>query len=51
MNTIIYKEIEIVKTENGYYKFIFNGIVYTNTNIHFAKRMITFCIKNLSNNQ
>jgi hypothetical protein len=45
MNTIIYKGIEI-KIENGYYKFVFNGTLYTNTNLHFAKVMITRELKN-----
>jgi hypothetical protein len=44
MEQIIYKGITIT-IENGYYKFILNGIQYSNTNIHMAKRMITRDLK------
>jgi hypothetical protein len=44
MNTIIYKGITIT-FENGYYKYNLNGIEFTNTNIHMAKRMITRDLK------
>jgi len=45
MNTIIYKGIEIKETENGYYIFDLLGVTYLNTNIHFAKRMVTRMMK------
>ena len=51
METIIYKGIEIKKTENGYYVFILFGKEYTNTNIHMAKRMISRDLKFYSNNK
>ena len=47
MNTIIYKGIEIKKTDTGYYTFVLNGLQYINTNIHMAKRMITRELKSL----
>ena len=37
---IIYKGIEITES-NGYYLFTFNGIKNTNTNLWFAKVMIS----------
>ena len=39
-NTIIYKGIEIIES-NGYFVFWYRNTQYTNTNLHFAKRMIT----------
>jgi hypothetical protein len=45
MNTIIYKGIEIKETENGYFVFDLLGITYKNTNIHFAKKMVTSMMK------
>lgn len=45
MNTIIYKGIEIKELENGYYIFDLLGVTYHNTNVHFAKRMLTRMMK------
>lgn len=45
MNTIVYKGVEIVKTDSGYYKFSYNGIEHINTNLYFAKIMITRVLK------
>jgi len=40
----IYKGIEITKKGNFYF-FYFNGVKYTNTNLHFAKVMISRCLR------
>ena len=47
MQTIIYKGVEIQKlrkTEKGldeYYVFVLNGMKFINTNLHFAKVVIS----------
>ena len=46
METIIYKGVEIQKTENGIFIFCLDGTKYTNTNLHFAKVMISRELKN-----
>ena len=43
-NTIIYKGIEIIEL-NGFFVFWYRNNQYTNTNLHFAKCMITREIK------
>jgi hypothetical protein len=45
MNTI-YKGIEIIKVHETCYIFYFQGTKYRNTNLHFAKRMISRELKN-----
>jgi len=45
MEKIIYKGIEI-ELVNGYYVFFFNGIKNNNTNLHFAKVMISRYLRN-----
>ena len=47
---IIYKGIEIIVVRegdkySGRYVFNYNGVNYINTNLHFAKRMITRRVK------
>jgi hypothetical protein len=42
---IIYKGVEIMLLENGFYVFYMDGIKNTNTNIHMSKRMITRNLK------
>jgi hypothetical protein len=44
METIIYKGIEITKNGN-FYNFYFNGVKYKNTNLHFAKVMVSRCLR------
>jgi hypothetical protein len=46
METIIYKGVEIQKTENGNFIFRLNGTEYINTNLRFAKVMISRELKN-----
>ena len=38
---IVYKGIEILVSENGFYTFYLNGFKFINTNLYFAKVMIT----------
>jgi hypothetical protein len=47
IETIIYKGVEIMLLDNGFYVFFMNGVKNTNTNIHMSKRMIT---RNLKSN-
>jgi hypothetical protein len=46
METIIYKGVEIVKVHNTCYVFYLNNTKHTNTNLHFAKVMISKNLKN-----
>jgi hypothetical protein len=46
METIIYKGVEIQKTQNGNFIFHLDGAEHINTNLHFAKVMISRELKN-----
>jgi hypothetical protein len=46
METIIYKGVEIQKTQNGYFLFYRDNTEHVNTNLHFAKVLISRKLKN-----